>query len=98
MKKILSLSFILILTATVSFAQQGYSDRFRKQRAGHSLRGGQISGLERIELRKDLVRQSMIQRNARRDGVVTPLEKVRIHRAKCNTRRDAFRFKHNGRR
>lgn len=98
MKKILSLSFILVLTATVSFAQQGYGDRFRKQRTTQSLRGGQITGLERLELRKDLVRQNMIQRHARKDGVVTPFEKVRIHRAKCNTRRDAFRFKHNGRR
>lgn len=96
MKKNLSLIFILILTTTVSFAQQGYGDRFRKQRATQSLRGGQITGLERLELIKDWVRQSMIQRHARRDGVVTPFEKVRINKAKCNTRRDAIRFKHYG--
>jgi hypothetical protein len=30
--------------------------------------------------------------------VITPIERRKLHRSKCDTRRDAFRFRHNGRR
>jgi hypothetical protein len=90
MKKIIALSGFFILIAVASFAQRGPGDRGGRK--------GSFNRTEKFELRKDMARVNIAQRGARRDGIVTPFEKRRIHKAKCNTRRDAFRFKHNGRR
>jgi hypothetical protein len=58
----------------------------------------QITLPERLELRKDAYRFESLQRRSRRDGVVTPLERRRLFKAKRETRTDRFRFRHNGRR
>lgn len=97
MKKILSISFILILLSAAASAQRP-GNNIRRHYVKQSFNSGQITRGERFELRKDVARLNTIQRHARRDGIVTPLERRRIHKAKCETRRDAFRFKHNGRR
>jgi len=52
---------------------------------------------ERFQLRRDVIRLRIVQRNARRDDIVTPTEKRRIHKAKSKGRRDAFRTRHNRR-
>jgi hypothetical protein len=97
MKKILSISLVLILLSAAASAQRpGNNIRRHSVRQGFS--NGQITRGERFELRKDAVRYKAAQHHARRDGVVTPLERRRIHKLRCETRRDAFRFKHNGRR
>lgn len=93
MKKITALSLILILFSVVASAQRVIGIRSHPQRFNN----GQVTRLEKIQLKRDVVRSNMIQRSVRRDGVVTPLEKRRVHKAKCKTRRDAFRFRHNGR-
>lgn len=98
MKKVLSISFILILFSVAASAQRGSGDRIRKNYSVQGYNNGQITRPERFQLRKDVVHTKVAQRNARRDGVITPLERRRIHNLKCETRRDAFRFKHNGRR
>ena len=90
MKKIFVLSSLFMMIAVASFAQRGPGD--------HDFKKGNYSKSERFEIRKDMARVNGVQRNARRDGVVTPYEKRKIHKAKCHTRRDAVRFKHNGRR
>ena len=97
MKKILLLSLILTSISAAASAQRGPGYRSHRQRAVAGFNSGQITRPERFELRKDLVRQRVIQHHARRDGVITPMEKRRIHKAKCNTRRDVIRFRHNGR-
>lgn len=97
MKKVLLLSLILILFAGAASAQRGHGYRTHRQWAVAGFNSGQITRPERFELRKDLVRQRVIQHHARRDGVITPMEKRRIHKAKCNTRGDLIRFRHNGR-
>lgn len=97
MKKILFLSLILTLVSAAVSAQRGPGFRSNRQRAVAGFYSGQITRPERFELRKDLVRQRAIQHHAHRDGVITPIEKRRIHKAKCNTRRDVIRFRHNGR-
>jgi hypothetical protein len=97
MKKILSITFILMLLAAAASAQRP-GDNMRRHYIRHCFANGQITRGERFELRKDAVRYKAAQRHARRDGVVTSLERRRIHKLKCETRRDAFRFKHNGRR
>lgn len=97
MKKILSISLILILLSAAASAQRP-GDKIRRQYVRQGFNSGQITRVERFELRKDVTRYKAAQRHARRDGVVTPLERRRIHQLKAETRRDAFRYKHNGRR
>ena len=98
MKKVLSISFILILFSVAASAQPGSGYGIRKNYAVQDFNNGQITRPERFQLRKDVVHSKVAQHNARKDGVVTPLERRRIHKLKCETRRDAFRFRHNGRR
>jgi len=98
MKKILVFSLILVLMSAAASAQEGSGSRFRKQGMQRSFNQGQLTRPEKFELRKDVYRSQIMQRRSRRDGVVTPIERRRIHRSKCDTRRDAFRFRHNGRR
>lgn len=95
MKKFLVLSLVLVFTTITVSAQRGPGDRFRHLRIQQGFRSGEITRLERMHLRKNAVRLNMVQRNARRDGIVTPAERVRIHRLKADTRRDMFRFRHN---
>lgn len=97
MKKILSISFILILLSAAASAQRP-GDNIRRHSVRQGFSNGQITRGERFELRKDVTRYKAAQRHARKDGIVTPLERRRIHKLKAETRRDAFRFKHNGRR
>ena len=94
MKKILGLSLILLVLSAAASAQTG----LRKHRAGRNCTRNQITVGERTELRKDALRYKMLQRRSQRDGVVTPIERRRLQRAKAETRRDAFRYRHNARR
>ena len=89
MKKIIAFSFILVLISVAASAQIG---------RGNGLRKGNINRFERIELHKDIARTQILKKRAGRDGVITPIERRMIRRSKCDTRRDLFRFKHNGRR
>ncbi len=98
MKKIVVFSLLLVLISAAASAQAGSGSRFRKQGMHRGFNQGQLSRPEKMELRKDIFRNQILIRKARRDGVVTPIERRRIHRSKCDTRRDAFRFRHNGRR
>jgi len=93
MKKIVGLSLVLLLLSVAASAQAGV----RKQRSGRNCTR-QITVGERMELRKDALRYKMLQRRSQRDGVVTPIERRRVQKAKAETRRDAFRYRHNARR
>ena len=99
MKKVTVLSFILILIlfSVAASAQRGSGDRRLRYRTAQGFNSGQVTRPEKFQLRKDMVRTNLIQRNVRRDGVVTPFEKRRVQQAKCKTRHDAFRFRHNNR-
>ena len=97
MKKILTFSFILVLISAAAFAQRGPGDRIRKHRVNHDFSNSHITRSERHQLRKDAVRYKAEQRIARRDGRISPIERRRLNRLKTDTRRDAFRFRHNGR-
>ena len=92
MKKILYISFVLFFITTSASAQR-ISVRVRSQRYNND----RITRPERFQLRQDALRLKLTQRNARRDGIITPVERVRIHKAKAKTRRDVIRFKRNGR-
>ena len=92
MKKLFCLSLILLLISASASAQR--INRFGVRQRG--INSERITRPERFQLRRDMIRLNMVQRNARRDGIVTPIERRRIHRSKCNTRRDVFRFRHNG--
>ena len=93
MKKLLCLSLILLLISASVSAQNINGSRIRPR----GINSERISRPERFQLRRDMIRLNMVQRNARRDGIITPVERRRIHRSKCNTRRDAFHFRYNGR-
>ncbi len=93
MKKIIGLSLVFIMLSVAASAQ----GNLRKHRARNCTRN-QVSVGERTELRQDVVRYRALQRRSKKDGIVTPMENRRIQRARTETRRDAFRFKHNNRR
>ncbi|HWR31952.1 MAG TPA: hypothetical protein VN451_00385 [Chitinophagaceae bacterium] len=98
MKKIVVFSLLLVLISAAASAQAGPGIRHRKQGMQRGFNQGQLTRPERFELRKDVRRSQILVHRSRRDGIVTPVERLRIHHSKCDTRRDAFRFKHNGRR
>ncbi len=91
MKKILFATLaIVVLSVTVS-AQGGL-------RRGICRSGDQrITRVERMQLRKDVVRQGVARRVASRDGIVTPMERRKLNALKRDTRRDVFRYRNNGR-
>ena len=94
MKKILLFSLFLVLISAAATAQirpRGRVSNFRP-------RNNQITWGEKKEIQKDAVRYQMIKRKASRDGMVTPFERRKLRRAKCDARRDLVRFKLNGRR
>lgn len=94
MKKIVTLSLILVLISVAASAQVSV----RKHRPARNCTRNQITVGERAALRQDVLRYKMVQRRSQRDGIVTPVERRKIQRAKAETRRDAFRFRHNPRR
>lgn len=94
MKKMVSLSLFLLITSSTVMAQRIITGvRVGTQRF-NSLK---VKGPERFQLRRDALRLKIVQRNARRDGILTPLEKRRIHKAKSKTCRDVIRLRNNGR-
>jgi hypothetical protein len=92
MKKIFSLCALLVLLSVAASAQTRNSN-IRRARPRV-----QVTRPERLELRKDVFRYEALQRRSHRDGVVTPLERRRLHKEKRETRTDRFRYRHNGRR
>jgi hypothetical protein len=94
MKKLLLFSIVaVLLTVTVSAQRAG--DRLQKHSIRQGFRSGQLTRPERFELRKDRVRYHRMDRRAHRDGVVTPIERRRLHHKKTQNRREVFRYKHN---
>ncbi len=93
MKKYFYISLILVLISSAVSAQRINGVGVRPR----GINSERISRPERYQLRRDMIRLNMVQRNARRDCIVTPVERRKIYRSKCNTRRDAYRFRHNGR-
>jgi hypothetical protein len=98
MKKILVFSLILVLISAAASAQVRVRVTSPNIRPHVRLNSNQLTFGEKKELRKDAVRYRMIKRRVGRDGVVTPIERRKLRKAKCETRRDLVRFKHNGRR
>jgi hypothetical protein len=82
MKKILIFSLILVITSAAASAQVRPQGTFPNNR--------QLTRYEKKELRRDIARNHFI--------MVTPMERRRLRRSKCETRRDLIRFRHNGRR
>ncbi len=91
MKKIISLSILLLLLSLAASSQTGN----RKYRLRHSFNDGALAQQERMELRRDLVRYRLAEQHARRDGIVSPMERRRLHKIKCKARRDAMRLRRN---
>lgn len=94
MKKILSISFVLILISA-SVSAQKLSDNIRRQHVREGFKSGQITRPERTELRKDAIRYKAVKHHARKDGKITPRERKRLHTMRKHNRHETFRFKHN---
>ncbi len=94
MKKILLFSFMFVFISATASAQIRHREAFPNFRSNSN----QLTWNEKKEIRRDAVRNHMIKRRALRDGIVTPIERRKIHQSKCDTRRDLFRFRHNSRR
>jgi len=93
MKKYFYISLILVLISAAASAQRINITGIRSR----GINSERITRPESFQLRRDMIRLNMVQRNARRDGIVTSIERRRIQRSKCNTRREVIRFRHNGR-
>ena len=89
MKKIMTLGILILLFTLAAPAQQGYR--------GLRARPSEITRFERLQLQKDLFSYRIARRHAGRDGVYTPYERRKLNNMRQKTRRDAFRFRHNGR-
>lgn len=98
MKKILVFSLVLVLISAAASAQVRVRVTSPNVRPNIRLNNNQITWGEKKELRKDAVRYRMIKRKVGRDGIITPIERRKLRRTKCDARRDLVRFKHNGRR
>ncbi len=96
MKKILAFAVIMILIGTTSSAQIA-GNRIQRHRINQGVRSHELTRPEAFELRKDQARLKHTQRMARRDGVVTPHERRKIHTMKAHNRKQTFRYKHNRR-
>ncbi len=94
MKKLLLFASLFFLIAAAASAQGGV----RKFRSGPGFNEGAITRSEKAQLRSDLIRYRVARRHAGRDGFISPRERMRLHQMKNQTRRDAFRYRHNGRR
>jgi hypothetical protein len=90
MKKMALLGLILVLISVAASAQRRLPGRNNAR-----VYNSRITIPERQVIRKDMLRVRTAQRIAQRDGVVTPVERVRIHRLKSKTRRDAVRFRYS---
>jgi hypothetical protein len=93
MKKIVALGLILLTLSAAASAK-----RPRGTFPNIRVNDKQLTWGEKRELRKDAIRYHLMKRRATRDGYITAFERRKLRRAKCDIRRDAFRFKHNGRR
>lgn len=93
MKKIITLSIVFTLFSFAVNAQ-------RLTAKGSFSRGnrGQITSSEKRELRQDAFRYKIGRRRAERDAVVSPIERRKLRKLKCEARRDKFKFRHNRRR
>jgi hypothetical protein len=92
MKKVFSLTLALIIFSFASFAQSGLKNR-TVNRCGTN----RISPIEKKALHRDAVRIRTAKRVAGRDGIITPIEQLRIKSLKREMRRDAFRYSTNRR-
>jgi hypothetical protein len=101
MKKIFALGLILIVLSAAANAQRPrvvFPNSPRGTFPNIRPNTNQLSWGEKKELRKDAIRYHIIKRRALRDGLITPIERRKLRKAKCEGRRDLFRFKHNSRR
>ena len=93
MKKLLIPCLLILGISMTASAQLTPGNRFQRNRIS-----GQVNRAEKMHLRKDVFRYRMAERNAHRDGIVTPMERRRLQRMKKRERRELIYFRHNGRR
>jgi hypothetical protein len=71
MKKIFVFSLLLVLISATASAQAGPGLRIRKQGVYRGFNDGRLTRPEKFELRKDVRRTQVMERRARKDGMVT---------------------------
>lgn len=94
--KFLFLAFIMALVAHTADAQAGRQVRQHK-RIKQGVRSGELTRAEAINLRKGQQDIRQEKREARADGVVTPVERKEIRQEQRQESRKIFRKKHNRR-
>lgn len=94
MKKLLTISLILLFISFSAMAQQG-RENYRRHAIREGIRSGQLTRPELRELYKDELRYNQYRRRAQFDGFVSPYERLRLHKMKVHNRREAFWFRHN---
>jgi hypothetical protein len=87
MNKILACCLVLLLLSAAAGAQRTLAARNTNR--------AQMIRIERIQMHRDQLRLKLFERNARRDGIITPMERKRIIRAKRKNRVHRYRFRYN---
>lgn len=97
MKKLLTIGLILFIIIGSAEAQRP-GTAIRRHAIREGVRNGELTRFEVRDLRRDQVRYHRMERQARRDGTVTPRERRKLYRMKVENRRELIRYKHNPRR
>ncbi|HSU29392.1 MAG TPA: hypothetical protein VLJ68_13485 [Chitinophagaceae bacterium] len=92
MKKILIPCLLILGISMTASAQLTPGGRFQRNRIS-----GQVTRMERTHLRNDVARYHLAQRNAHRDGFVSPMERRRLQKMKKRDRRELYFIRHNRR-
>ena len=91
MKRTIVVSLLFLLIASASMAQRGgFNRQVRPVR--------DITAYDRLQLRRDALRFRIAGKLAESDGIVSPMERRRLHKIRRRTRRDTFRYRMSKRR
>lgn len=96
--KIIALGITLGIMSLAASAQAPGPQRAKRHLVAQGVRSGQLTRLEVHQLARQEHRIHIARRRAHRDGVITPMERSRIHHMQQLQRRSYFVKKHNTRR
>lgn len=98
MKKIFTLSFILILVSVTATAQKLPGERLRRYRMEQRFNYGKFTPYQRMQLRNDRTRYNMALHRALRDGRIGLRERMRLALMRRHEMRQRFYFNYYNRR
>ena len=96
---IIASAAVVVLGASPSFAKDTPGVDWRRNNQSHRIfrgvRNGSLTYRETVHLIREQVRVRRAENRAKSDGVVSPKERVRLHRSLNRQSRKIYRSKHN---